>query len=194
MNEFTKAALSFFSTSDHPVCVAVSALMGAVDLSTEPSRPVANDSQPTACRYLTQAFSSPNSVELARKLADANEDLTWQEASREVVPTPMHGNNAYVQIVGPDAGFHSEQMRFGAFLMAPEASYPLHSHASEELYVVISGYDHWRFHDCQYELKQPGTIAHIKSWVPHAIRSDDEPLLMLWAHFGDIDFTKYRVE
>ena len=191
---FFEAALSFFSKSDHPACASMPELMGTVDLSTEPSRPGDNDSQPEACRYLPEAFSSFNAIELARHLSDINVNLTWQEASREVVPYPMHGKNAYVQFVGPDAGFHSVEMRFGAFLMAPNAVYPVHSHASEELHIVVSGSGYWKLHDCQYELKQPGSIVHIQSWVPHAIKSDDKPLLMLWAHLGDIDFKKYRVE
>ncbi len=194
MKEFTQAALSFFSISGHPACVAVSERMSAVDLSIEPDGSGAKDNEPAACRYLAEAFSSSNAIELARMLADTNEHLNWREAPRDVIPSSMHGHHTYVEIIGPDVGFNSDEMRFGAFLMAPGISYPLHAHASEEVYIVVSGSGQWRSHNFPYESKQPGSIVHIPPWVPHAIRSGEEPLLMLWAHLGDIDFRKYRIE
>lgn len=106
----------------------------------------------------------------------------------------MDGRYAFAEIVGPDASFESRELRFGAFLLAPNTFYPLHSHAADEFYIPISGKGRWRIGTEPYELKSLGSIVHVPSWVPHAIRCDGEPLLMLWAWFGDIDFEAYQIE
>ena len=194
MKNFVQAASSYLSTIGHPECLAVSEQMSLVDLSIEPERLGTRDSEPAACRYLIDAFSSANAIEMVEKLAAANEYLVWREGPREVIPSPMHDNHAFVEIISPDADFRSDELRFGVFLMAPKVRYPLHSHSADEIYIIVSGSGQWRSYNSPYELKQPGSIVHIPSWEPHAIRSNEEPLLMLWAHFGDIDFEKYRVE
>jgi len=194
MKEFIQTALSYLSTSGHPKCLAVSEQMHVVDLSIKPEHSDSRDGEPSACRYLIDAFSSANAIQLAEELAEANECLVWREGPREVIPSPMHDNHAFVEIISPDADYRSDEIRFGVFLMAPNVRYPLHSHSADEIYIIISGSGQWRSYNAPYELKQPGSIVHIPSWEPHAILSNGEPLLMLWAHFGDIDFEKYRVE
>ena len=194
MNDFLQAALSFLSISDHPVCVAVSERLSAVDFSTYPDRSATQHSKPLACRHLIEAFSSSNAIELTKHLAAISDHLIWWEAPRGKISSLMDDNHAVVEIVGPDADFVSDKLRFGVFLLAPNTSYPLHSHSAEEIYVPISGSGQWRLRDSSYEPRQLGSVIHIRPWVPHAIRSSKEPLLLLWAWLGNIDFDAYQIE
>ena len=43
------------------------------------------------------------------------------------------------QIVGKRGPLVSSELLFGMFLLAPQATYPLHQHAALEIYCVLSG-------------------------------------------------------
>jgi mannose-6-phosphate isomerase-like protein (cupin superfamily) len=191
---FLQAAVSFFSNGSHPVCETVVERLSAVNCSPETYTLSAQDREPLARAHLAKAFASRDRIELTKDLAAISEDLIWREASRDKFASFMGGKHAITQMIGPEAGFYSDQLRFGAFLLAPDTFYPLHSHAAEEIYVPISGSGHWKLKDASFAPKGPGSVVHLNPWIPHAIRSGGEPLLMLWVWFGNIDFEAYQIE
>jgi len=194
MKNFLNQSIAYLFHSDNPSGSFVANLLIGVDHSVE-SDPGTNEShRPAACRHLAASFENPNTIELADHLAAIQNQLNWTEAPRGKLTSHMDDKHAMVQMIGPDAGYCSENIRFGAFLLAPDTIYPFHSHSAEEIYLPISGLGQWRLQDQPYESKQPGTIIHVRPWVPHAIRSGNNPLLMLWAWFGDIGFSAYQLE
>ena len=194
MQEFLRAAISFISNNTHPACDFVARQLSGIDCHSEFRHPAAQDHRPLACAHLEQAYSNQNSIELCRKLATINEQLIWTEAPRGVISTFMDDNHATVHIAGSNYGFFASHLKFGAFLLAPDTVYPLHSHAAEEIYIPVSGFGKWRLRDSTYTMQKPGSVVYCKSWLPHAIRSGNEPLLMLWAWFGNTSFNAYKIE
>ncbi len=194
MEIFLQATISLISKNAHPACEYVAGRLSAINYFSGLHSPTLPDHKPLASTYLESAYSNRNRIDLCEKLAAVGDQLIWTEAPRRKISSFMDDNHAMVQMVGPDYGYFSDDLRFGAFLLAPNTIYPLHSHAAEEIYIPISGSGHWRLQESPCALKIPGSIVHCQSWLPHAIRSGKEPLLMLWAWFGNISFETYRIE
>ena len=194
MQDFLQAVILHISNNTLPVCDFVAGQISEIDCHSEFRHQTTQDTKPLACAHLEQAYSNQNSIDLCRKLAAINEKLLWTEAPRGVISTFMDDNHATVHIAGLDYGFFAGQLKFGAFLLAPNTIYPLHSHAAEEIYIPVSGSGYWRLRDSSYKMQKPGSVVHCQSWLPHAIRSGNEPLLMLWAWFGNTSFNAYKIE
>jgi len=99
---------------------------------------------------------------------------------------------ASAEIAGPDGLLQAKDLRFGVFLQAPQTHYPSHSHAAEELYLVLAGAPLWQKDDGPFEPVLPGTAVHHLSYQRHAMRTADAPLLALWLWTGDLSFATYR--
>lgn len=194
MKNFVDASFSFLAGSSHSVCESAIELLSTVDFSSCSDNWATRHGEPLACTHLIEAFSSCNAIKLTEDLAAVRDQLIWDEAPRGKISSFMDDKHAIVRLIGPDAGFISDQLRFGVFLLAPNTTYPLHSHAAEEIYIPISGSGYWRSQNSSYVARQPGSVIHYRPWVPHALRSGKEPLLMLWAWFGDIAFDSYQIE
>lgn len=99
-----------------------------------------------------------------------------------------------VEIVGPDGIAACDECRAGALFQSAGYFYPWHRHAAEEFYVPVSGTATW-----MAEGREPAAVASMKelihhhSWQPHAVRTDDEPLLALWLWTGDLSIGQYEL-
>jgi len=98
------------------------------------------------------------------------------------------------KIIGPDGMIPAADFRFGAFLQYPDTWYPLHHHAAEELYLILSGAAEWTRDGIDGQPEPPGALFRHASHERHATRTLGEPLLALWVWLGDIDPGSYRVE
>jgi hypothetical protein len=194
VKNFVDASFSLLASSGYSACDSAIELLGTVDFSFSAKTLATHHREPLACTHLVEAFSSSNAIKLTEDLAAINDQLMWGEAPRGKITSFMDDKHATVRLIGPDAGFISDQLRFGIFLLAPNTTYPLHSHAAEEIYVPISGSGFWRSQESSYVPRQPGSIVHLRPWIPHALRSGTEPLLMIWVWFGEIDFDAYQIE
>ena len=194
MKHFLKKTGKHFSTQPWPGCNEFLSQVKAMGLIAQNQYRPVPDQLPAACSFLGTALESQNSISLVQDFSRIAANLTWREAPKGKLSELMDGRHAHCEIVGPDSDLPSDQLRMGAFILAPKTHYPMHSHAAEEVYLPISGYGEWKIHQLDYVVHQPGSIIHINSWEPHAIRSRTEPLLMLWAWLGDIDFACYRLE
>ena len=85
--------------------------------------------------------------------------------------------NAY--LVGPDGLEQRDDVVIGASLMAPEVTYPFHSHPPEEIYVVMSQGEWYNERDGWYT-PGIGGLVHHRPGIVHTMRSGAEPLLALW--------------
>lgn len=92
----------------------------------------------------------------------------------------------YVELVGPQRTFESRTLLVGFLLLGPHTLYPDHDHAAEEVYHVVSGRASWRRGDGPWRTEPPGTVIHHAPHVPHAMRTEDEPLLALYCWMGEV--------
>jgi mannose-6-phosphate isomerase-like protein (cupin superfamily) len=92
----------------------------------------------------------------------------------------------YVELVGPGRAFDTHELLVGFLLLGPHTHYPDHHHAAEEVYHVVSGRAAWRRGNGAWSIKPPGASIHHAPHVPHAMRTEDEPLLALYCWMGDV--------
>jgi dimethylpropiothetin dethiomethylase len=144
--------------------------------------------------YLTTTLAAAGAHPLAARLAPLAQDLNWSEGREFKMPASFHGRFAYCEIVGPNGMIPAEGFRFGAYLQFPDTWYPIHSHAAEELYFILSGTAEWTRTTAVAQPERPGTLIRHTTHEGHATRTLAEPLLALWAWHGDIDLASYQVE
>lgn len=118
--------------------------------------------------------------------------LPWTNGSF-ALPAAIRGRNAYAELVGPEGPLFSPHCRFGFYLQAPDCLYPAHSHAAEELYLLLSGSAEWQLDDsAAFISSSPGLVHHLP-WQTHAMRTGPSPLLALWVWLGDISYATYSI-
>jgi mannose-6-phosphate isomerase-like protein (cupin superfamily) len=93
---------------------------------------------------------------------------------------------AFAELIGPRGPLAAPDCRIGFTLMAAGTFYPLHAHPAEELYLVLSGAALWMAPPAQRVAPPGGLILH-PSNQPHAMRTDQQPLLALYGWSGDIN-------
>jgi dimethylpropiothetin dethiomethylase len=89
--------------------------------------------------------------------------------------------------------FRHADCRVGLFLQGRHTAYPVHRHAAEELYLVLSGTACWQRGSQTPGLLVPGTFIHHASWEAHAMTTVDDPLLAIWCWTGEIGFEHYEI-
>lgn len=91
----------------------------------------------------------------------------------------------YMLYVGGAGMVKSSEFALGMLVISPDCLYPAHNHLAKELYVPISGRAEWWNEEGEWEIKEPGTPIYHRSWLSHATRTLDEPLLAFFAWLGD---------
>jgi len=112
--------------------------------------------------------------------------LSWARAPAATTPAEYFEGHAYAMLVG-DGGFvPADGFMLGLFLLAPGLFYPNHAHAADELYYLLSGRAQWQKSGGAFAGFGPGELVAMPSMTPHAIRIGSEPVLILWAWYGDL--------
>ena len=121
-----------------------------------------------------------HTVALVRALSKMSANLRWQQTySTDDMPPAFLARYGWSLLVGPTAPTRSPSVLAGVLLLGPDVEYPLHKHAAEESYLVLSGAASWRVGTAGWEVKTAGQIVHNPPWQPHAMRTDqNEPLLV----------------
>ena len=90
-----------------------------------------------------------------------------------------YGWSEFIGLRGP---VPSETIACGVLMLAPGISYPSHAHAAEEVYLPIAGVAEWQKGAGNYAAVPVGQAIYHPSWMPHAMRTGDQPLaaLYLW--------------
>ena len=84
---------------------------------------------------------------------------------------------AYCELIGPSGHWRHEQIALGLLLLGPRVTYPPHAHPAAEIYAVVAGRASWQQGDGVWRTRGPADTIHHASMEPHAMRTDDEPLL-----------------
>jgi len=104
----------------------------------------------------------------------------------------LSGRLASAELVGPDGILKSDSLRMGVFLQSPQTHYPSHSHAAEELYLVLAGTPLWQKDDGRFEPVSPGSAVQHLSYQRHSMKTEGDALLALWLWTGDLSFSSYQ--
>ncbi len=144
--------------------------------------------------YLDRALEAPGADLLTRLLAPLAPTLRWPDTSANMtMPEGFRGRYSVTEIIAPDGLIPTADFRFGTYLQHPDTWYPLHHHAAEELYLILSGTAQWTRDGIDGQPEPPGTLIRHAPHERHATRTLGEPLLALWVWLGDIDINTYRV-
>lgn len=123
--------------------------------------------------------------DLIGALCRAAPALAWRQSytAAEAGATFLR-NYGWTELLGPRGSAHSMKIACGALLLGPHTFYPTHRHEAEEIYVPLSGTADWRQGDAVWRPCAPGTLVHHRSEEPHAMRTENEPLLALYLWRG----------
>ncbi len=132
-----------------------------------------------------EAASAPATRGLTALLARHARQLAWgQSYAAEDISQAFLTRYGWCELLGERGHFASRDIALGVLLLGPQTSYPLHSHAAEEVYIVLSGQAAWRKGAEGERLLPAGSVVHHPSWMAHAMRSEAEPLLALYLWRG----------
>ncbi len=126
-------------------------------------------------------------------LYQAGDWVPWELNSTSIFGATDDAEDVYfvARIIGPGCLMDSDTILAGYFLQLPGIYYPLHHHEAAETYVVIGGEADWTS-DMDIFRFGPGTMIHHPPYMPHAMRTFDQPLIAAWRWSGNIDTDTYR--
>ena len=149
--------------------------------------------------YLQQAVEAARgqpTEELARAVAVASPCLYWHGV-RDSYPGVAGLDRfreafAYTQIIGPDWGnirwpYESKEIIVGLALQGPHVDYLPHHHEAVEFYFVLGGTAMWQKGGGPWVRRPPGSLILHGAHESHAMRTDDEPFLAVFAWFGALE-------
>jgi hypothetical protein len=146
-----------------------------------------------------QVLQHLESITLPRLAADYDSlvlnlapQLPWTDGSF-ALPDEIRGRNAYAELIGPEGPLLCQHCRFGFYLQAPDCLYPAHSHAAEELYLILSGSAEWRLDEAEPFIPPVPGLVHHRPWQKHEMGTRRFPLLAMWAWVGDISYATYSI-
>jgi hypothetical protein len=91
------------------------------------------------------------------------------------------------QVVGSKGLLVDESIKAGIFLLAPHFEYLMHDHAALEIYYVHSGtVDIQNGTDSARRRFAPGQYSVTPSEIPHALRTGDVPVIILFIWTGKV--------
>jgi len=125
---------------------------------------------------------------IAHEVARLSHRLQWAHTyKKEDFGPAFLENYGWTELIGLRGPIRHEALACGFLLLGPATEYPMHRHVAEEIYIPISGTAAWRAGEGDWSLKRPGEVIFHASLVPHAMRTDAEPLLALYLwHKGDL--------
>ena len=146
-----------------------------------PRTPVAQSLPVVRVLEETGGESPAFSTRLLAALRAATPLLTW----RQTYPVEQMGkhlaqNYGWTEFVGPRGLVPGSEVSCGILLLGARTHYPSHAHEAEEIYVPLSGRAHWQQGTGAWLLRPPGALIHHARDVPHAMRTEDEPLIALY--------------
>ena len=145
-----------------------------------------------ACVFLPEAATSIDGP-VGLIISSQWDKLAWRVPGFGMINTSISDRIAVTELVGPTGMIKHDSVSMGLLLMAPNLRYPSHSHAAEELYIVLSGTIEWTIQDKSIGALKPKMAVRHKPWQPHEMKTRDAPALLFWGWTGDIRSETYRM-
>ncbi|MFK8081154.1 MAG: dimethylsulfonioproprionate lyase family protein [Granulosicoccus sp.] len=144
------------------------------------------------CKQLPKAYKQQDSL-LNREIEKLETTLHWNDTGAAAKGDNIQQHLAFVELLGPTGMTLNDHCRVGLFFQNAHAEYPMHRHAAQELYFVISGTALWKQSDSDFTPKPTGSFIHHASWKPHGTTTISEPMLAMWCWTGDVGFDTYEI-
>jgi hypothetical protein len=142
-----------------------------------------------------ERFAAPETMALARDIVALAASLDWRQTyGAEDFGARFLERYGWSEFFGQRGLFVSDVIACGVLLLGPELEYPLHSHVAEEIYIPLAGASQWKMGATSWNVRAPGACIHHASGVPHAMRTDAQPLLALYFWCGGDLQQKSRIE
>ena len=126
-------------------------------------------------------FAGKNEIALAKMVIEAAPLLSWFSSYEEADFGPQIVEKlASVELVGPQGHFMSDEMRMGFFLLGADVFYPNHWHLSDEMFIPLTSQSLWSKDNGEFISRDSGEIIIHTSNEPHAVRTQNAPVLALW--------------
>ena len=119
--------------------------------------------------------------------------LPWSTMPASYAGPELAGAYAFVELVGPRPAegpgpvWSSEQVLAGLTIQGPNIFYASHWHPAIEFYGVLSGEGEWQVDDGGWVRRPAGSLIYHATNQPHAMRTLAEPMLTLFAWYGDLE-------
>jgi len=195
--KFIQAAAMHYK--EHPSAMAqtVGGLLSSIEITNSPSENTvilnSNNAFTIGSHVVLHDIVGTSSHSLLVSLHDCYRSLNWRSSGFGRLPPEITNHIAVVEIIGPMGMIEDQRFRFGLLLQDPEILYPKHQHAAEELYFVLSGEAAWSVDDNNATTRAVGEFIHHANNQPHQMKTNNEPLLAMWAWLGDIDAESYSI-
>ena len=124
--------------------------------------------------------TSETTDRLAEALVALAPHVEWRHSyTAEQAGADFLNRYGWFELVGPEGHYESHSGRvFGAY-WGPHLYYPWHWHQAEEAYLIVSGAAIFEAEGRDPSVLEAGHITIHQSNQPHAMRTDDAPVLAL---------------
>jgi quercetin dioxygenase-like cupin family protein len=178
-----------FCAEDTPDAIQTAKVLRAAakDPPPPPAQPFRLDAR---IRTILRQATHPVSV----LIRDALPLLQWEATSilDAQIPGDVSQVFAVVALIGPGGLIDHPRLRAGLFVQVENAYYPLHCHAAAETYILLQGHADWTAGKTTASFG-PGAVIHHPPFIPHALRTRDQPVVALWRWGGDISVESYSM-
>ena len=139
------------------------------------------------CAALAEAEQGATALTrgLVSAVVQAAPVLRWQQTygAGDFGPAFLRGYG-WSEFAGLRGPVPSDRLAIGVLLLGPQITYPSHAHEAAEIYVPLSGTALWQRGDAPFAAVEPGQVILHPPWMPHAMRTEDAPLLALYLWRG----------
>ena len=126
---------------------------------------------------------------------DCAEYIQWENTAGildSYIPDAVASAFAGNSLVGPGCLIDHPTLRAGLYFQKEDSYYKLHHHEAIETYIMIDGVGDWTQGDVTTSYEAEGIIHH-PSFMPHAFRTFDKPLMAIWRWSGNIAPDSYSM-
>jgi hypothetical protein len=122
-------------------------------------------------------------ADLAGALGAVARSVRWQQTASYVEHPP---DASFLDRYGHAAVAGSDDLTLGLLLLGPDVHYPRHHHPAEEFYLP-AGTIRWTHATDDAPVREPaGVLLHHAPWQPHALLTDERPVLLAWVWTGEV--------
>jgi hypothetical protein len=119
------------------------------------------------------------------KLRVAAEQLDWQQSyTAEEIGDDFLANYGWTELIGLRGPVKSKNISCGFLMLGPNIEYPKHCHEACEVYIPLTSQTAWVAGESGMHTKVAGNIIYHDSWLAHAMRTNNSPLLALYFWHG----------
>ncbi len=107
----------------------------------------------------------------------------WEQGytkADDLVGDDMLAGYGFAEVVGKLGPFVSTKVRSGVGVWGSDILYPPHSHAAEEVYIVMAGSAEFMFDNGPYEPRQAGDVIYVRSNRRHGFRTTRQPVSIFY--------------